>query len=163
MIENVDSKPIDRWLPWFFVFFFLVVFAVNGVLVYCAATSWTGLLTSHSYIKGVDYNQTLDEVAREKALGWTGILATQPDAHGVIRVDLTLTDARKLALAGAHVTARFVRPTSEGHDFEIKLDDYGRGRYKGVAQPSLAGQWDVYVEIEHPSGVYHITRRVVVP
>lgn len=163
MIENVESKPIDRWMPWIFVLFFVVVIAVNMVMVYFAATSWTGLMTSHYYIKGLDYNQTLDEVAREKALGWTSVLVVKPNAHGVVRVDFTLTDARKLALAGAHVTARFVRPTSEGHDFKIKLDDYGRGHYVGRAQPPLPGQWDVYLEAQHPAGLYHVTRRIMVP
>jgi nitrogen fixation protein FixH len=163
MIENVESKPIDRWMPWLFVLFFAVVFAVNGVMVYFAAASWTGLMSPHYYIKGLDYNDTLKEVAREKALGWTGVLATKSDAHGLVRVDLSLTDARKLALAGATVTARFVRPTSEGHDFRITLDDYGRGHYMGKAQTPLPGQWDVYIEAKHPSGIYHVTRRIVVP
>jgi nitrogen fixation protein FixH len=163
MMQNVDSKPIDRWLPWLFVLFFVVVLAVNAVMVYFAAASWTGLQTGQSYTRGLEYNRTLAEIAHQKALGWTATLALQPDAHGVVNLDLTLTDAREMALAGARVTARFVRPTSEGYDFQVAFGDYGKGRYRGVAHAPMPGQWDVYVVAEHPSGVYQITRRIMVP
>jgi nitrogen fixation protein FixH len=162
MTEPIERKRIDPWLPWFFVLFFAVVLAVNGVMVYFAAASWTGVETRQPYIRGLDYNRTLDAVERQKALGWTADLALRPDAEGA-RLDLSLVDARRLAIAGARVTARFVRPTHEGHDFEIALEDLGRGRYAGVARAPLPGQWDVRVFVAHPSGEFRLTRRVAVP
>jgi nitrogen fixation protein FixH len=163
MTESVESKPIDKWLPWLFFLFFGVVLAVNGVMVYVAAASWTGLETKQSYIKGRDYNRTLEEVERQKALGWVGHLSTQPQAGGAVRIELTLADARKAAVAGASVTARIVRPTHEGHDLEIRMDDFGGGRYVGTVVAPLPGQWDLRVAARHPSGDFHLTRRIVVP
>jgi nitrogen fixation protein FixH len=162
MTEHAERKRIDPWLPWFFVLFFVVVLAVNGVMVYFAAASWTGVETRQPYIKGLDYNRTLADVERQKALGWTADLSVTPDAEGA-RLDLSLADARRLAVAGARVTARLVRPTHEGHDFEIDLEDRGRGRYAGVVRTPLPGQWDVRVSVTHSSGQYRLTRRVVVP
>lgn len=162
MSEPIVRKRIDPWLPWFFVLFFIVVFAVNGALVYFAAESWTGLETRQSYIKGLDYNRTLEQVEKQNALHWTTDLAVRVegrDAH----LDLSLADARGLAIAGARATARFVRPTHEGYDFEIPLEDRGRGHYVAVAHAPLPGQWEVRVSVAHPSGDYRLTRRVVVP
>ena len=163
MSEPVDSKPIDRWLPWLFFLFFAVVLAVNGVMVYVAAASWTGLETKQHYVKGLAYNRTLADVERQKALGWTGDLTVKPEARGNVHLDLTLLDRRRLAVAGADVTARFVRPTSEGHDEEIRMKDYGSGRYVGAMSLPLPGQWDVRVVAKHPSGDFRLTRRIVVP
>jgi len=71
--------------------------------------------------------------------------------------------ARVARRTGARVTARFVRPTHEGHDFEIALEDLGRGCYAGVARAPLPGQWDVRIFVSHPSGEFRLTQRVAVP
>lgn len=163
MNEPVESKPIDRWLPWLFVLFFAVVFAANGVMVYVAAASWTGLETKQHYVKGLAYNRTLEDIERQRALGWTAALSVDPEAPGRVRLDFLLRDSRELAVAGATVTAQFVRPTSEGHDVEVRLADYGGGRYLGEAAALLPGQWDVRVLARHPSGDFRLTRRIMVP
>jgi nitrogen fixation protein FixH len=163
MSEPVERKPIDRWLPGLFFVFFAVVLSVNGIMVYFAASSWTGLETKQSYIKGRDYNRTLDAVAQQKARGWDAGLSIKAGDRDHVRLDLTLFDARKHAVAGADVSARLVRPTHEGYDLEIHMDDYGAGRYMGELRAPLAGQWDVRVVARHPSGDYRVTRRVVIP
>lgn len=163
MSESHDSKPIDRWMPWLFVLFFAVVFLVNGIMVYVGATTWTGLETKQHYVKGLAYNETLDEVELQKARGWIGALSVKPGAEGRLTLDFVLRNREERALAGATVTARLVRPTSEGHDLEIRMDDYGRGRYVGAADLALRGQWDVRIVAKHPSGDFRLTRRVVVP
>ena len=162
MSDPVEGKPIDRWLPWLFFVFFAVVLAVNGVMVYFAASSWTGLETKHHYIKGRDYNRTLEAVAQQKARGWDAGLSIETRDRDHVRLDLTLLDAGKHAVAGADVSARLVRPTHEGYDLEIHMDDYGAGRYVGELRAPLAGQWDLRVVAHHPSGDYRITRRVMI-
>lgn len=163
MSDPVERKPIDRWLPGLFFVFFAVVLSANGIMVYVAASSWTGIETKQHYIKGRDYNRTLDAVAQQRARGWDAGLSIESRDRDHVRLDLTLRDAGKRALAGADVSARFVRPTHEGYDLEIHLDDYGAGRYVGELRAPLPGQWDVRVVARHPSGDFRMTRRVVVP
>ena len=163
MSEPVESKPVDRWLPWLFVLFFVVVLAANGIMVYVAAVSWTGLETKQHYVKGRDYNRTLEAVERQKALGWTGDLVVTAETRGDVRIGLTLLDRRKLAVAGAEVAVRFVRPTNEGYDVEVPLEDRGRGHYGAAVGLPLPGQWDMRVFARHPSGEFRLTRRVAVP
>lgn len=162
MNEQVESKPIDRWLPWLFVVFFVVVFAVNGVMVYVAASSWTGVETRQHYVKGRDYNRILEAVERQNARGWTGNLSVRPRKDGDVRLEFRLADARAAALTGAGVTARLVRPTREGYDFDVRMDDYGAGRYIADLHVPLPGQWDVRIVASHPSGEFRLTRRIVV-
>lgn len=162
MNDPVERKPIDRWLPWTFVAFFAVVIVVNAIMVYFAATSWTGIHTTKHYLKGLDYNRTLEAVEQQKARGWTSTLSVASDNDG-LRLDLDLRDVGERALTGAEVTAQFVRPTHEGYDLEIKLVDYGKGYYTGRLQAPLPGQWDVHVVAKHSQGDYKVTRRIVVP
>lgn len=160
---NGEARPRDRWIPWMFVVFFAVVLAANGTLVYFAAASWTGLETDEYYIKGLNYNRTLEDVARQRALGWKGTLSLQPSPRGGLDLVLDLRDSKGLGLSGGAVQAAFVRPTHTGYDFSVDLTDRGKGRYGAVVAPPLPGQWDVRLEVRHPYGAYHMTQRVMVP
>ena len=48
-----------RWIPWLFVGFLVVVAAVNGVMIWYALSSWTGLAANQAYDNGLTYNQNL--------------------------------------------------------------------------------------------------------
>ncbi|MBX9750429.1 MAG: FixH family protein [Roseococcus sp.] len=67
-----------RWIPWIFVGGMLIVVMVNGVLVFQALSTFTGVTVSGSYDRGRTYNRMLAEGARQDALGWT--LNTRLDA-----------------------------------------------------------------------------------
>ncbi len=60
-----------RWIPWIFVGGMLVVVVVNGVLIFQAVTTFTGVTVGQSFDRGRTYNQVLNEAARQDALGWT--------------------------------------------------------------------------------------------
>ena len=65
-----------------FAAFFGVVFAVNGIMVFMALSSWSGLSTDHPYERGLRYNKTLEAMAQRDALGWQEtIVFTQPSAE----------------------------------------------------------------------------------
>ncbi len=54
-----------------FISFFAVVFAANGVILYEALATRTGIVAEEPYIKGLKYNQRIDAEAQQAALGWT--------------------------------------------------------------------------------------------
>lgn len=60
-----------RWIPWVFVGGMLVVVVVNGVLIFQALSTFTGVSVGHAYDRGRTYNKVLAEAARQDALGWT--------------------------------------------------------------------------------------------
>lgn len=163
MTASTPKRVSGSKLPWLFVAFFAVVFAANGVLVYFAAQSWTGLETKGYYIKGLDHNRTLATAAQQKALGWLSDLSADRTADGALLVRFGLQDGRREGVSGARVKARFVRPTHVGHDFELLLRESVPGRYRATAEAPLPGQWDIRITAEHRAGTYRLHRRVVLP
>ena len=53
-----------------FIAFFGVIFLVNGIFVYYALGTFGGGDTSDPYRKGLHYNDTLAEAARQADQGW---------------------------------------------------------------------------------------------
>ena len=71
-----------RWIPWLFVGLFLLVFAVNGVMIWYALSSWTGLAANEAYDQGLTYNRNLAAAARQAQLGWRPQLTVRTAGDG---------------------------------------------------------------------------------
>ena len=162
MTDHSHARPSDRFLPWWFFGFFAVVLLANGAMVYFALTSWTGVKSEQHYIKGLDHNRTLDAVEKQRALGWSGRLSVKPEAGDGSLLTFQLTDAAAKGVVGAAVTARLIRPTHEGGDFDVPLRDMGNGRYAARMTLPLAGQWDVDIVADHQNGRFRLTHRIQV-
>ncbi|WP_193771489.1 FixH family protein, partial [Candidatus Magnetaquicoccus inordinatus] len=75
MNQNHTNESLRRnWRPepWLtaIVLFFLVVFAVNALMIRLSLQSWTGEVTDEPYRKGLAFNQTLSAQQAQDALGW---------------------------------------------------------------------------------------------
>lgn len=163
MSDASEPRPSDRFLPYLFFVFFGVIFFANGMLVYAAISSWTGLNGERHYIRGLAHNRTLEAVAAQRAMGWTGSVALEPGRNGDSMIRFSLTDKASAGVVGASVVARFLRPTHVGSDFTLRLEDLGGGRYAARAEMPLAGQWDVDVIAEHSKGRFQVIHRIHVP
>lgn len=134
--------------------FFLVVFSVNGVMVFLALDSWSGLSTDDPYQRGLRYNTTLEAMAQRDALGWQESFHFAPapsgsDAEGKSRgrITLEMRDRDGNLLEGLIVAGQIRRPTNEGFDQPVKLEAVGAGRYvTNVAFP-LKGNWLVRLSV----------------
>lgn len=157
------GHPVDRFIPWLFVAFFLVVFAANGALVAIALESFTGLSTEQAYKKGLAYNQTIAEAEAQEKLGWQFDIdaAGLKRGSGIVAVHARSADGG--ALTGAHLEARFVRPTSAGTDTRAAFTETAAGRYEAEPALPLAGVWDMVVVADHDGARYQTIRRVLVP
>jgi nitrogen fixation protein FixH len=156
------------WIPWLFVAFFAVVFAANGVLIYLAVDTWTGIETENHYDRGLAYNQDLAGARAQAELGWQVDIALTPltpASAGDPRAELavTLRDRDGRALADGELRARFIRPTHAGVDSEVVLRNLGGGRYGGEVAVPLPGQWDVVVLGSVNGVTYQAVRRVYLP
>jgi nitrogen fixation protein FixH len=150
------------WYPWIFVGMFGVVIAVNGIFVFFALDTWTGLTTDHAYDEGIAYNKALAAVAEQQALGWKTAFELKDSGAQRGRLALAIKDHDGRVLSGGKVAAHFIRPTSEGHDFVVDLAPAPDGRYVADIAMPLPGQWDVEIDVSHPQGDYRITRRVII-
>ena len=72
----------DGWIPMIFVGGFLVIAAVNGVMIWLAVDTFTGIATERHYEKGLAYNQALAAAEVQAALGWTAETAFEGSGPG---------------------------------------------------------------------------------
>ena len=163
MMGHTGTPPGERWIPWSFFGFFAVIFLANGIMLYYALDSWTGLSNDNAFQEGLAYNERLAERERQAALGWQVSFDAVADRPGHLVFDLRIEDDRGAPVSAAAVSVALTRPTHEGHDFTAALSHRGRGHYVGEADLPLPGQWQVEVLVDEPRGPYRQAERVVVP
>ena len=151
-----------RLIPWMFVAFFAVVAAVNGVMIAFALETFTGVTTEHPYEEGVAYNATIAAARAQEKLGWQVAIDFAAPDRDHARLAVTLRGRDGAPLTGAALSARFVRPTSEGFDSTATLRESGAGRYEAEPRLALPGQWDLVVTATHDNASYQKTQRVFV-
>lgn len=163
--ENAPSgkkggRPSDKWIPWYFVFFFLVIFVVDGFMVYKAVTTHTGVVDPAAYERGVNYNAVLERRARQLASGWHSDLSLKGSRH----IYFTLYDAEGVVVPEAFVTAELVRPTYSGQDFAVVLHEKAdmAGQYAAAVDFPDAGYWEIRIRAEKDGMLYQRHQRVVV-
>ncbi len=153
------------WYPWIFVFGMAFVVLINGIMVYIALSTWTGLETERHYDKGLAYNENLAAARAQAALGWrlevTYTPAPAADDPGELTVTVTSSDDQPLV--DLDVTARLIRPTHEGFDRDVQLDHAGAGVYKGQVSIPLPGQWDARIHARRRDAEFQEVKRLFVP
>lgn len=143
----------DKWIPWYFVLFFVVVAAVNAVMVTLALRSYSGTVTDHPYEKGLAYNKVVAAANEQDALGWkAGILYKQGKLHYVLQ------DKNGIVLKPDMVEASISRPTQRGLDFALPL----AGEATQVDFPEK-GVWEVRVDALYQGKHHQHMQRIVVP
>jgi nitrogen fixation protein FixH len=149
--------PSDKWIPWYFVAFFVGLAIVNAIFIYIATSTHSGVVTENAYSEGLSYNETIAAVEAQEALGWQSIIQIEGDM-----LKFELSDGRD-KIKSASVIAEFVNPTREGMDFTIDLTETDQGLYEGVIPSNIFGQWDIRVKTIWQQTQYQINKRIVIP
>jgi len=138
----LTGRHVLQWL----VAFFGIVFAVNGVLVRAAISTFGGVETLSSYLAGLQFEQEVGLVQRQDALHWqvTGKLAR--DSAGVAVLDVTARDAQGAPLSGLTADARLAHPADDRLDRVIAVRSVAGGVFHGAAE-AQPGQWELIVDL----------------
>ena len=138
----LTGRHVLQWL----VAFFGIVFAVNGVLVRAAISTFGGVETLSSYRAGLQFEQEVGLVQRQDALHWhvTGKLAR--DSAGVAVLDVTARDAQGAPLSGLTADARLAHPADDRLDRVIAVRSVAGGVFHGAAE-AQPGQWELIVDL----------------
>jgi nitrogen fixation protein FixH len=144
------------WIPWVFVGAMLLVVTVNGVLVFAAVDTFTGVTVGKSYDKGRAYNHVLAEAARQDALGWKPEVAL---SGGALRI--VVRDREGLPVEG-RLDGVLRRPV-EGTEISVAPGATAPGQW--VAPVALrAGQWEARLRLTAADGRHiDIVQRVIAP
>ncbi|MEO1029698.1 MAG: FixH family protein [Pseudomonadota bacterium] len=148
MTDATEEKQLKGWhvLLWFLAFFGLM-FAVNGVFLFNAITSFPGEDIEKSYRQGVNYNQVLNARADMADLGWQAEL-------GMIDRDVVfrLEDADAQAIYGRDVTGLLRRPATTSADTEITLNHRKVGEYRADLSGLKTGRWEATIRVMSADG-----------
>lgn len=142
----------DKYIPWYFVLFFVVVAAVNAVMVTLAIRTHTGAVTDHPYEKGIAYNRVVEAEKSQQDLGWKADISIKDSILSV-----KLNDSKNIPLNADKIIAHITRPTQEGMDFELTLN---HGQVP-VSFP-VKGLWEIRIFATVGVQNYQHSKRVVV-
>lgn len=150
--------------PWVLGFLaFLVTFlSANAVFIYLAFSSPPNLVVEDFYEKGEAYEQTQQRIARQKALGWSGVLLV-PSSSRVNQeqtYEAVITGKNSAGLLLDSVTFYAYRPSDARQDFAVEMQKSGHGSYIADVSFALPGTWDVIVEARRGEDEYIISRRL---
>ena len=154
-----------RWIPAIFIAGMALVVAVNGVMVWLALSSWSGLAVPAPYQRGLDYNRVLAAVAEQESLGWA-IAATfsttrRGESSGAVIV--TIRDRDGQPLSDLNLSGRLVRPLAEAGDIPLELRPAGAGRYAAAVSAPRPGQWELRLVARQARLAHQSSHRLSVP
>ena len=155
---NADPSPgfTGRHMLLIMVSFFGVVIAVNFYMAYNATHSFAGLVVENSYVESQHFNEKLEAVRRQAALGWTVGVTVKADA-----VTVDARDARGVPVRG-RIEVEMTRPTTDNDDHDLTADASGGGAVR-IPTTLSPGAWDATVTIVSTRGDHYMsTHRVVI-
>lgn len=158
MTDEMVQKS-GRWIPWAIVAFFCVVAILDGIFVYLATSTHTGVVTDHAYEEGLRYNETVAAADAQTALGWQGEVQFDDASKSL---HFILQDANGALIEGATVHAELMRPTQAGMDFKAAMVQTEGGEYSAALEFPEPGLWDVRIFVEWKQKQYQQTKRLVV-
>lgn len=140
--------------------FFGITIAVNVVFTIYAIGTFSGEDVSKPYLKGLEYNRTLEARATQSALGWSATIDAVRE-NGGAAISARIADRDGQAKSALSVEAVLRRPTDARLNRTIALVPAGDGKYRAVAADVAPGAWDVIVRAENGDTAFEAERRVV--
>lgn len=143
--HSADAKLKGWHVLLIMMAFFGVMFAVNGIFLYSAITSFPGEDVEKSYAQGLEYNSALEARRAQAELGWTIRAGLTGSDARTVAVEIEAADGEPVVRMDVQATLR--RPVTDAEDIVLSLQaDQAAGRYTAPLPHDLApGQWDLIV------------------
>ena len=156
-MTNATLPKSSRYIPWLFVAGFAVVVAVNGIMMWFAIGSFSGLYAVKPRDRGLHYNQVVAAQQQRDALGWRVDMVWHADTN---RFDLKLLDADGAVIADAELAVELVRPAEKRAPLAVAMRNVGDGHFAGYVTLPARGNWDVDIVVVSRGKRFAITRRM---
>lgn len=118
--------------------FFAVIFAANGVFLYTAISTHTGVVSNEPYRKGLHYNDRIEADRQQQQLGWKEDIAIAPDGR---KITVALLDKAGNPISGLSLEGRLGRPATEAMDRTLDLKETAPGSYTAEFAALEPGAW----------------------
>lgn len=161
--QDSEGRMTGRHVLWMILGFFAIVFGVNGVLLWQALATHSGLVANEPYRKGLAYNDRIAAGERQHDLQWIESLNYDAARH----VTLQLTDRARRPVTRLEVIGSLGRPATNRDDLRLAFTEVAPGVY--VASPGKIdpGAWRIDIEARQASDgkasdaiIYRLRRRL---
>tara|TARA_B100001564_G_C20614631_1_gene659269 strand:- start:568 stop:1032 length:465 start_codon:yes stop_codon:yes gene_type:complete len=151
-------KPSDKWIPWYFVAFFAVLAILDGIFVFLATSTHTGVVTQNAYEKGLNYNKVIEAYDAQHTNNIIESIGIEKSAiYAIIKIaDTTETTGTMTPEAYLKYVGQ------EGFDFKQSLPAVGKGKYQQLIDFPTTGQWDLTVAVTWNKKHYQKTKRLYI-
>jgi nitrogen fixation protein FixH len=140
--RELTGRMVLMWL----VGFFVVVSAVNAVMIGAAISTFAGLESDSPYQAGLVFNEEIAAARAQQALHWRVQAKLAKTDGGETLVEISARDAEGAPLPGLGATATLVHPTDRRLDRDLAMTPDGPGHFHGVTGAAV-GQWDVVIDL----------------
>jgi nitrogen fixation protein FixH len=125
--------------------FFVVVFAVNAVMVRVAVSTFGGVETLSSYKAGLQFEREVGRAQRQDALHWHVEGDLKRGRSGDAVLDVIARDAKGAPLTDLTADARLAHPADDRLDRIFDIRPLGGGLFRGLTD-AQAGQWELIID-----------------
>jgi nitrogen fixation protein FixH len=159
----IGQSPLSgRRVLAIFLAFFGIIFAVNGVFLYWAVSTYSGVVTAGSYRQGLYYNERIAAADRQELLGWSDELQAVPLEGSLM---LKLTDRAGNPVSGLNISGTIGRAATIRYDERLQGVEVVPGTYRIAVGPLDAGSWIVDLQAAAQSNkadvaVFRLRRRL---
>ncbi|MEM1146862.1 MAG: FixH family protein [Pseudomonadota bacterium] len=141
--ETVQQRELKGWhVLLIMMAFFGVMFAVNGVFLYHAITSFPGEDVKKSYVQGLNYNQTLAARAAQTERGWQAEAGLQENS-----LVFRLSDADGQPVSNQMVIGELRRLATDAEDQAVVFRAGPAGEYIADLGAPTPGRWSVRIYV----------------
>jgi len=155
-----QREKSNKTIPLYFLYFFLIIALIDGILVYVSLHNWRGLVTDESYVEGLNYNETLSAIRRQDSLKWHSEFTFIPLGELSGQIQLIISDRNGNPIEQAEVIAILQHSLQAGDDQELELVEQKAGQYITNFTTHLSGKWLVKILVSKDQEEYQIIERI---
>ncbi len=146
MEKVVGGKLQGKHVLYMLLSFFGVMVTVNGIFVYFALTSFSGLSVEDSYKRGLNYNKIIATAESQASREWVADLEFESlgNSSGLVTLHLVDKNGEKIRNLNAQATIR--RPLGQYED-RSQVMVMTREGFETEIEFEAEGQWDLIVQI----------------
>lgn len=174
---GVDLMPIDltpaqepprkewvitgRFVLVALVLFFVVIAAVNAVMMTMAIRTFPGIDARNGYEVSQRFNKEIAAARAQSERGWDGQAVLERVGGDAAQMRLALTTRDAQPISGLAVEVRLKHPSDRRLDHVLTLNELAPGRYEAATKGLASGAWGLDIEARNGAEtVYRLTSRV---
>jgi nitrogen fixation protein FixH len=128
------------------VAFFVIVAAVNAVMMTAAITTFGGVETGSSYQAGLAFARENAAVREQDRLGWHVSVSPRSDGGATPVIEIVARSKANEPLAGLEVFGRLSHPMDKRADRVLAWREVTAGIFRADSERAV-GQWDLVIEL----------------